>query len=1640
MNFYDAAVIDQLPAGIDASTVQLVDATCAQGASTCSLPGTPVLLTRANGPAGSSYVGWSLGDVLATSAPRVVTLTYTAVVADVPGNTAGKALINTATLKWDQTDGAAPTAADETFGAAAAPDSVPITVTEPSLSLAKTVDDATPDPGQVFGYRVTVTNAAAGSNASAAHDVLVVDTVPAGVVVDPATISGGGVLSGADPARGGGTIRWTVTGPLAAGGSAALTYDARLASPAEPAALVNTADITGYRSLPGAGRTYDGPVASRSVRAALPRVTIDKTALGTGTAYIGEPQQWRLAITSVGASTAYGVDATDRLPAGWSYDAGTARVSVAGGPATDVPPVVTTLTGSPQVLDWTDLGDLPVGASLVITFSATPGPDVVTAPGVGSAVVHTNTGGTTAEDARGRRSDATGTSYAGPDDTASVHVDSADLRLAKSHTGTAVAGQPLTWTVRATNDGADPAIGPWTVTDTLPAALAGAPVTASGPGWTCGRLVRVVTCTRPATAPLAVSASLPDISVTATLPADLPSPTTLTNLAAVDGRTYDPRPANDSATDDVTVVTRADLGVDKALSGQVVAGRDATWTVVVDNRGPSLARAPFAVTDTLPVGASLRSATGSGWTCAPPAGREVSCTYGVDLAVGASAPALTVVAGVPSGQVAAVVNAVAITATAVTDPVPGNDTDSVATVPDTEADLAIAKTRLGEVVAGQDVTYELQVRNAGDSDAAGVVVTDALPAGLTYVDSTSRAGSWTCTAPGGVVTCRLAGSLAALDTATVEIRVAVASSVTGSVVNAAGVDATTRDPNPANDTDDDDSSTDVRADLSITKDHTGRVLAGGRVTYSLRVRNEGPSDSAGPIVATDVLPAGMTLVSAAGAGWTCGPAAGVSVSCSRPGPLVDGAAAPVITVVADVDADAGPATLVNRASVDGPGDPDVSDDTATDPTVVEDEADVAIAKTATDPTPVAGTTTAFELRVSNAGPSDADDVRVVDDMPAGLTAVSATGDGWTCVVTDASVTCDRPTLAAGATAPVLTVRTAIDSALPAGTTIVNAARVTTSTAGDLPGDNGDDADVALDTATDLSVTKTHTDRAVPGTSMRFTLTVANGGPSDVAGQVTVVDTLPAGMSLLSATGAGWTCDAVADLVTCRHAGPLAAGDELPPVVLTVQLAPGVTGDMVNSAAVDPRADDTDSANDSTTDTVTLHPEVDLAVVKTHTGAVRVGEQLVFTLAVRNAGPSTATSVTVRDPLPEGLTLVSVAGRDWTCATSGVTCTLDGPLAPGASATPLTLTTRVLPAAYPGVTNVATVSSDGTETAPQDNAGRDEVVVPALSNLTIDKSHEGDVVVGGTVRYTLRVTNTGPTADPGPITVTDELPAGLSYVTGAGEGWTCAAAAAVVCTRERPLAAGASAEVVLEVAVSPAAYPSVRNVASVDSPSEETDTTDNQDDDVAPVVPVSALSLDKSVRSVSGSGRVVYDIEVTNAGPSATVDAVRVVDDLPAQLRLVEARGTGWDCSTQGDVATCSLSGSIPVGGSTAFVVTTELRSAARDGQRVVNTAVLDVPDGVGVPHGADVADEAAFTVPADDTHGGGSGGLDGGSGTNSGDDAGGNGGDDVKGEEAEGPSAGELPDTGGPAWWLGALAALLVLTGAGLVTAARRRA
>ncbi len=1546
--FYDSAVLDTIPTGMSyvagSSTV-----TCTNADTTaCTVPGTELT------PSGTT-IGWLVGDLAPSTQQRTITITYSARMNDIAGNTAGTNRTNTARYVWNKDDGADPTVAGGTWQATTTNATATVRVVEPGMTVTKSVNDSTVEPGQTFTYTVTASNnGRTASNLSPAYNYTVTDTVPTGVVVG--TISNGGTLSGAT-ANGGGTITWgPFAGPLAAGASTSFTYQATLASSSTltGAALVNTARVTHYESLPSGGRTSYSPVSgTATVTPQFPHVTPSKTA-AAGPAYLGRPKAWTVTLTNDGGADALHVTAVDTLPANWTYDAGSATVVVAGGAANQVEPTLSTDASGHQVLTWADLGTIPAtgtNRTIVITFTATPtDPDAITDPGVGASVPHTNTVTTTAQDATGATANASGP-YNGAPATASTHIDSADVQITKT-SGTAVAGQNLTYTLVVHNNGPDTAVGPFPVTDTLPSGLG--TVTATGTGWTCSVSTTTVDCARTNPADTLTSgASFPDITVTAAIPADAAGGTTLVNSATVGSTTYDPDPTNnhDEVTD--TVARSVDLGIVKQTSGTVVAGQDATYTLDVTNHGPSDSAGPITVTDTLPAGTSFVSASGTGWTC-DESGGTVTCTRAAGLAAGQAAPQITVVVSVPAGRTADVVNTASVKGPE-TDPNPDNDSDTVTDPVHTSADLAIVKVHQGTFVAGSTGTYHFTVTNNGPSDAASPVrVSDQLPADLTFVSDDSA--DWDCSAnASNLLTCTLSGSLGVGDTSEFGITVDIDSAHTGDVTNTATVGSPTTDPNPGNNSSTDTTGVDVRVDLGITKSHTGVAVAGQNLAFTLTVTNHGESDSPGPVTVTDTLPTGMSYVSGTGSGWSCG-ANGQDVTCTHAAGLAAGATAPITLTVA-LASDAGPATLTNSANVTGTApDPNPANNTDTDDVPVTDQANVSITKSASPTSVAAGDEVTYTLTVHNDGPSDADNVQVSDALPTGVTYTGIDADSHLTCADANPIDCHVASMPAGATYQV-EVHVRVGSGVANGATISNTATVSTSTPGDNPDDNSGTVVIDVHTEADLSLAKSHTGGSVAaGDEVTFDLAVHNAGPSDAAADVVVTDTLPVGMTYVSSTGTGWTCvagtpDASGQVVTCTLGGGAAvlAGTDAPALALTAQVASDVDPDtlaggaLTNTASVTSPTTDPKPGNNTDTDLVPVTTSADLSITKTHDAdAVRVGDQLEFTLQIANAGPSTARDVSVSDDLPAGLDYVSASGTGWTCTNAGqsVTCDLDDPLASGASAAPITVVVTVLASAYPGLDNTATVDATTPDPQPADNSSTDQVTVPPQVDLGITKSHTPEPMqVGDRATYTIGVDNTGNTDDPGPVTVSDTLPDGLTFVSGTGDGWACSASGqAVTCVRAAGLATGGNTSFDLVVEVGPAAYAAVTNTATVSSPAEDTNPFNNVARDPATVLPLYELVIDKKLKSIS-TGHADWTITVTNNGPNESPSGAVVTDDLPGKLTYDGWTGDGWTCAAAGRLVTCTYDEAIAAGESVGFVLHTTVVDGSSGS--VVNSATVE---------------------------------------------------------------------------------------------------
>src|SRR5262249_5604702 len=218
-----------------------------------------------------------------------------------------------------------------------------------------------------------------------------------------------------------------------------------------------------------------------------------------------------------------------------------------------------------------------------------------------------------------------------------------------------------------------------------------------------------------------------------------------------------------------------------------------------------------------------------------------------------------------------------------------------------------------------------------------------------------------------------------------------------------------------------------------------------------------------------------------------------------------------------------PQTLQIRATVTGPApstntaavshsdqfDPNPGNNTSST-TETPQQADLAITKSVSNPTPNVGDVVTFTITLSDLGPDDATNVRVSDLLPAGLTFESATPsqgtyDSATGVWTVGTVT--------PAFARTLVLRARVVSPDPT----TNVAAVTGADQFDPDGGNNSGSTTQIPQRADLAVTKSVSNtRPNVGDVITYTVTVTNSGP-DAATGVTLTDLLPASLALLSAT-------------------------------------------------------------------------------------------------------------------------------------------------------------------------------------------------------------------------------------------------------------------------------------------------------------------------------------------------------------------------------------------------------------------------------------------------------------------------------------------------------------------------------------------
>ncbi len=740
------------------------------------------------------------------------------------------------------------------------------------------------------------------------------------------------------------------------------------------------------------------------------------------------------------------------------------------------------------------------------------------------------------------------------------------------------------------------------------------------------------------------------------------------------------------------------------------------------------------------------------------------------------------------------------------------------------------------------------------------------------------------------------------------------------------------------------------ADLSLAKT-TGNpnVDVGQTTSFTLNLLNSGP-DAATNVAVTDLLPPGLTFVSAtasqgsynsANGVWSVGTVPANTTAILQVTTMVVGTTA--ITNTAQV-------TASDQRDPDStPNNNNAGEDDQSSITLTPQLADLSLSKTISDANVTVGQPVTFLLNLNNAGPSAATGVTVTDRLPQGLTFISASPSGaynastglWTV-----------GTVAAGASTSLQ-----ITATVGSTGTITNAAQVSAADQRDpdsTPNNNiateDDQASVTLTPqVADLSLSKT-IDNPTPnvGQNVTFTINLNNSGPGP-ATNVAVADKLPPGLSFISAAPSQGSYDSVSGSWTV---GTVSAGASVSlQLAATVNTSSALTNTAQVSRSDQPDPDSTPNNNNAAEDdqsSIMLTPQrADLSLTTTVDNAAPNPDDTVnFTLQLRNDGPGAATNITVTDLLPNGLAFLgSSPSQGAYNNTTGMWSV--GVVGSGSSAS-LQIAARVTGAGT--ITNLAQVTAvdqPDPDSKPNNNVpGEDDQssvnLIVQQADLSLTKTADkSSPQVGQDIKFTLTLSNGGPHTATN-VTVHDLLPSGLAFVssTASHGAYNSSTGDWIVPS----LASGTKAT--LQVMAKMTGTVAATNPAEITAADQhDPDSTPNngvasEDDQASSTVTpqIADLSLEKKASPTrpNANQQVTFTVTVTNAGPNEASGVV-VTDTLPSGLAFVSATaGAGSFDRTKGAWTV----GKIAKGGTATLTLVARTETAGEK----TNTAEITAAD------------------------------------------------------------------------------------------------
>jgi uncharacterized repeat protein (TIGR01451 family) len=1120
-----------------------------------------------------------------------------------------------------------------------------VTVVASAVTLTKQVSVVGGGPavaGATLAYLVHVTN----TSANPVNPVVITDNLNAAGAGALTYVAGTATMNGSPGgvAVAGNVITANYSGPLAAGATIDLAFQATLGSTLAAGTTVTNTGVVNWSNPP---QTASGSASIQVVTP--PALTLTKG--GPATMYLGQLGQFTLNMQNTGTTDAWNATIVDKLPTGTTGGMCTATPQILSaqvfqadgvtaapgkGPLTASADYTLTYVGAPTCTLTLNMlsAAAVIGPTqrLIITYQTQLDANTQT------GVTLTNVAGATqwynaASSTAGRQSYACTLTNGTPNaldcqDTHTVTVAASPVTVTKQVTvvggGPPVAGATLAYLVHVTNTSANP-VNPVVITDNLNAAGAGALTfvagTATMNGSSSGVAVAGNVITANYSGPLAAGATI-DLAFQATLGSTLAAGTTVTNTGVV---TWNTPPQTASGSVSIQVVTPPALTLTKGGPATMYIGQQGQFTLSVQNTGTTDAW-NATIVDKLPTGA-----TGSMCTATPQ----------ILAAQVFQADGVTPVPG--KGPLAAGTDYTLSYAGAPTCTLTLNMLSAAAVIGPTQRLI---------------ITYQTQL---DANTQTGATLTNVAGATQWYSASSSTAGrqSYACTLTNGTP-----GVLDCQDAHTVTV-----------VVSA----------------------------MTLTKQVTvvggGPAVAGATLAYLVHVTNTSPNP-VNPVVITDNLnAAGLgALTYVAGTATMNGQPTGVSVvgnviTANYSGPLAAGATID-LAFQATLGGTLVAGTVVTNTGVVTWNNPP---QTASGSVSIQVVTPPALTLTKGGPaTMYIGQQGQFTLNVQNTGTIDAWNATIVDKLPTGATGgmcaaapqilyaqvfqadgvTPAPGKGPLTAGTDytltyvgaptCTLTLNMLTLAAvigPSQRLIIGYQTQLDANTQIGATLTNVAGATqwynapssntgrqsytcTLTNGTPGVLDCQDAHTVTVIPSAVTLTKQVTvvggGPAVAGATLAYLVHVTNTSPNPV-NPVVITDNLNAagagaltyvaGTATMNGSATGVTV--AGNFITANYSGPLAAGGTID---LRFNATLGSTlaaGTVVTNTGVVTWNNPPQTASGSVSIQVVTPPA--LTLTKGGPTTMYIGQQGQFTLNVQNTGTIDAWNATILDKLPTGTT-------------------------------------------------------------------------------------------------------------------------------------------------------------------------------------------------------------------------------------------------------------------------------------------------------------------------------------------------------------------------------------------------------------------